>query len=123
MTCLLRHITKADVDGSEALGFVVGGVVLWGCSMIEAFPCGLASSSEEAAAAVAALAFFLVMLSESNSNICIHMLGLSASRQLRSRLHQSGKFRLRWRLPFQGHSSSNGLGKIGCNDSYDRTSA
>jgi hypothetical protein len=65
---LLRHITRADVEGSAALALVASGVVFGGPFMIAALPSELAPSPEDAASAVAALGFFFVMLQELKNN-------------------------------------------------------
>jgi hypothetical protein len=59
---LLRHITKADVEGSAALALVASGVVFWGTFMIAPLSSELAPSPEDAVSAVATLGFFFVML-------------------------------------------------------------
>jgi hypothetical protein len=59
---LLRHITKADVEGSAALALVASGVVFWGPFMIAPLPSEVAPSPEDTASAVVALGFFFVML-------------------------------------------------------------
>jgi hypothetical protein len=71
---LLRHITKADVEGSAALAFVASGVVFGGPFMIAALPSEFAPSPEDAAAsAVATLGFFFVMLQELKNTKCIYI--------------------------------------------------
>ena len=70
---MLRHITKADVEGSAALALVASGVVFGGSFMIAALPSELAPSPEGAASAVAALGFFFVILQELKNNQCIYI--------------------------------------------------
>jgi hypothetical protein len=69
----LRHITKADVEGSAALALVVSGVVFGGPFMIAASPSEFAPSPEDAASAVATLGFFFVMLQELKNTKCIYI--------------------------------------------------
>jgi hypothetical protein len=64
---LLRHITKADVEGSATLDFVAGGVELEGLFMIGILCSELTPNSGDAAGAVAAFDFFFVMLNASNN--------------------------------------------------------
>lgn len=60
---MLRHITKADIDGSAALIFLIGGVGPGELRCMAAFCSKATTESRDAAlAAVRAFAFFFVIL-------------------------------------------------------------